>query len=175
MERTEWAFERFCQGLGLRHFAAPELLTKCGRPDNAVPPARLWPNIVPTILVADRLRATVEAPVVVLSGYRTPAYNARIGGATTSQHLAFGALDIACAGAEPEALRDLLVGWRGGWFDCPADLEERGPADTPAGPTPFRPLETKSQGRGCRFRWRGGIGLYETFIHIDSRGYDASW
>jgi uncharacterized protein YcbK (DUF882 family) len=28
--------------------------------------------------------------------------------------------------------------------------------------------------RNERF-FRGGIGLYPTFIHVDTRGYDANW
>ncbi|NBC96853.1 MAG: hypothetical protein GVY27_10915 [Deinococcus-Thermus bacterium] len=169
------AFAAFCAGLGLEHFKPAELLTKCERPGNAVPPRQLWPNIVPTILVLDRLRAAVGAPIVILSGYRAPDYNRKVGGAATSQHLAFTALDVACSGVDPDVLHAKLRAWRGEAFESPIPLDGRGALDTPAGPTPFKPLTADPSGAGAKFVWHGGLGLYETFVHLDTRGYDADW
>jgi uncharacterized protein YcbK (DUF882 family) len=44
--------------------------------------------------VFERLRAELNEPLVVLSGYRTPQYNTQIGGARRSQHLEGRALDL---------------------------------------------------------------------------------
>ncbi|MGE0363075.1 MAG: D-Ala-D-Ala carboxypeptidase family metallohydrolase [Vicinamibacterales bacterium] len=42
----------------------------------------------------EALRAAVGLPLVVLSGYRTPRHNTRIGGARNSQHVQGRALDL---------------------------------------------------------------------------------
>jgi uncharacterized protein YcbK (DUF882 family) len=45
----------------------------------------------------EQVRACVGAgPLTITSAYRTPEYNASIGGAPSSQHVAGRALDIAC-------------------------------------------------------------------------------
>lgn len=41
------------------------------------------------------------APIIVISGYRSPEYNRRIGGATRSQHMNACAADIKVPGVEP--------------------------------------------------------------------------
>ena len=51
-----------------------------------------------------RLRDRLGVPLVVLSAYRDPAHNARVGGAKRSQHLAGKAFDIAVANVDPAAL-----------------------------------------------------------------------
>lgn len=47
------------------------------------------------------LREELGAPIFVISGYRSPEYNARIGGATKSQHMNACAADIKVKGVEP--------------------------------------------------------------------------
>lgn len=47
------------------------------------------------------LRAQLGAPIIVISGYRSPSYNERIGGATRSQHMNACAADIKVKGVEP--------------------------------------------------------------------------
>lgn len=42
----------------------------------------------------EKLRAIVGRPLVIVSGYRTPAHNARVGGAKGSRHLHGDAADI---------------------------------------------------------------------------------
>ena len=42
----------------------------------------------------ERLRAIVGRPCVIVSGYRDAAYNARVGGAPGSQHVANKAADL---------------------------------------------------------------------------------
>lgn len=42
----------------------------------------------------ERVRAAVGRPIVIGSAYRTPAHNARVGGAQNSQHVQGRALDL---------------------------------------------------------------------------------
>lgn len=53
-------------------------------------------------------KLTGGQPLIVLSGYRTPAYNTLIGGAPASQHLRGRALDIKSSVMKPEILYDII-------------------------------------------------------------------
>jgi hypothetical protein len=48
--------------------------------------------------VLDPLREKLGSPVVISSGYRSPAVNAKVGGAASSQHCKGEAADIVCPG-----------------------------------------------------------------------------
>ena len=122
-----------------RNFKAAEFTHYFARPLNDVPPKALWKNIVPTLRLVDDLRDHVKSPIVILSSYRSVAYNKKVGGEKKSYHMSFRALDIAAAEVSPRKLRQLLVKWRD------------------AG------------------KFSGGIGLYPTFVHVDTRGYNADW
>jgi uncharacterized protein YcbK (DUF882 family) len=80
------------------------------------------------------LRERLGRPISINSAYRTPEYNARIGGSPKSQHKEGKAFDIVVSGMKPEQVIHLakVVGFR-------------------------------------------GIGLYDTFLHIDVRENPASW
>lgn len=54
------------------------------------------------------LRDYIKEPVRVNSGYRTPAYNKRIGGAKNSQHLQAKAADIATKSHTPKQLAAII-------------------------------------------------------------------
>jgi|GEM_PF-891690 len=88
---------------GVQNFAYHEFLVKGGSNKtlklNTDPPERLWANILPLVPVLDRLRTDIGVPVVLTSVYRSPAYNAKIGGASRSQHMAFTAADLKVVGA----------------------------------------------------------------------------
>ena len=88
----------------------------------------------------EALRAHWGRPIVLLSSYRSPAYNRAIGDAAPkSYHMQFRALDIAVAGKTPRQVFDQLSAWRD------------------AG------------------KFKGGLGLYNSFVHIDTRGSNATW
>lgn len=72
-----------------KHFAVPELACNDGTP---VPP-KYYNNAVLICGRAEVLRAKM-GPLHVNSGYRTPSYNKRVGGATASKHLTCSALDL---------------------------------------------------------------------------------
>ncbi len=60
----------------------------------AVPPRRLWPSMVPTLLYIRDELVPVTGPVRIVSGYRDPVANACFKGAKASRHLRFAALDL---------------------------------------------------------------------------------
>jgi uncharacterized protein YcbK (DUF882 family) len=68
--------------------------------------------------VLERLRAHSGRPLVVVSGYRCPEYNARVGGIRSSQHLHGRAADVARGLFRASTARDagaIGVGLRDGW------------------------------------------------------------
>ena len=95
----------------IRYFSADELLYLgashyAGRARNEAPPATLTCNLVAIARDADALRHEFGHPLLVLSAYRTQAYNAAVGGASRSWHLKAGALDLAPQ--DPNRIGDLL-------------------------------------------------------------------
>ena len=67
---------------------------KLGLPAYAEPPEAAWTQIVPTLRLVRDVVVPAVGPVQVRSGFRTPDYNARAGGASRSQHLDFTGLDL---------------------------------------------------------------------------------
>ncbi len=167
-------FEEFLELFQLRHFVADEFLIGTSRPGNTMPPEDLWPNIVPTAIVLDHLRAHLGRPIIITSCYRNDEYNRRIRGARRSPHPAFRAIDFGVAGIDPSVAFDTLLSWRGRWFPC-ASRVAGVEVVLAAGRTPFEPLAWKSTEDGHEFQFRGGLGRYRTFTHVDTRGIDATW
>ena len=74
------------------HFVYSEFLTKGSRTPT-------WQNHVlrlerPLVISLERLRVAIGQPLHILSAYRDPGHNKRIGGAAQSQHLFGKAVDI---------------------------------------------------------------------------------
>ena len=86
------------------------------------------------------LRDHIGKPIRVISGYRSPKYNRRIGGARRSQHMLAKAADIKISGMTPGEVKATIV-----------QLIKEGKMK------------------------KGGIGLYKTFTHYDTRGRNARW
>lgn len=53
------------------------------------------------------IRDVACAPIIVNSGYRTPAYNKKVGGAKNSYHMQGRAFDIRCAFQSPTSLAQI--------------------------------------------------------------------
>ena len=91
------------------HFKVREFA--CGDGSDAVLVA---PRLV---MVLETIRAHFGAPVVIHSGYRTPQYNAKVGGASHSQHCYGTAADIVVRGKTPAQVaayaRQLMPDWGG--------------------------------------------------------------
>ena len=137
-------FEKYFGTLGIKHFTAGEFTsyfhTHRRGVTNSEPPREMWGNIVLTLRIVEKLRERVGRPIVILSSYRSPAYNAACPGAASgSFHQQFRALDIAVSGKSPREIFELLSKWR--------DMGH----------------------------FKGGLGLYSTFVHIDTRGSNATW
>jgi uncharacterized protein YcbK (DUF882 family) len=86
------------------------------------------------IRLLQELRNSLKAPVHIISGYRTPSHNAKVGGKKNSQHLKGKAVDITAIGYSP---KQLIVYAKAVGFT--------------------------------------GIGLYDEFVHVDTRLFKASW
>lgn len=95
------------------HFTREEFDSR----DGTIYPAR-WIGTRLALLVAvlEDLRARVGGrAITVLSGYRSPAHNRRVGGARASQHMEGRAADIRVAGLSPaEVHAELLAMYREG-------------------------------------------------------------
>lgn len=95
------------------HFTLAELTRSSTaerlRLDNTPPPDVLR-ALQSTADMLERVRATLGVPVIVTSGYRSPAVNAAVGGVTSSDHLAGQAADIvAPAYGTPHLVATTLV------------------------------------------------------------------
>lgn len=82
----------------LVYFRPQELACKCG--------ALLFDEAAGRAL--DRLRDRFGAPLVIVSGYRTPEYNRAVGGAPNSFHLRGLAVDVATGGFDAARLAKLV-------------------------------------------------------------------
>ncbi|WGL15573.1 D-Ala-D-Ala carboxypeptidase family metallohydrolase [Microbulbifer bruguierae] len=60
----------------------------------AIPPQKDWKTMVATLRVLRDYVIPEVGQVIVLSGWRTPDYNAKAGGARTSKHMHFCGLDM---------------------------------------------------------------------------------
>jgi len=89
-----------------------------------------------------------QIKVTLISGYRSPEHNARVGGAKKSQHLLGKAVDLRFAIVGDKTPRhELLLEVREIIFDL---------------------IKTKKI-------TKGGVGIYRSFIHYDIRGRNARW
>ncbi len=102
----------------------------------------------------------------VMSGYRTPSYNAAIGNVRYSRHQYGDAADIFVDVSPADGVMDDLN------HDGRIDV---GDADV------LRAIVEEMSTAGWWTRFIGGLGLYPTnerhgpFIHVDARGYRARW
>lgn len=169
-------FDAFVAGLGLRYFTSDELLAKTDRAFNTAPPARLWANIAPTILVLDQLRDDLGAAIRINSVYRSHEYNRRLRGSVPlSQHVAFNAIDFSPRGGVSLAdAAERLFAMRDRWFSAPSQFS-RAEEVVETRAIRNRPLVWRDEGSGPEFRFRGGVSEYSNFIHIDTRGENSTW
>jgi hypothetical protein len=107
---------------------------------NSLPPRTLWRQMVPTLMVIDRVSLELEQPVKeIVSAYRSPAYNAR------------------CPGARS-----------GSWHQANVAVDVKFPAHASTVAQTARTLRS----RGL---FRGGVGRYSGFTHVDTRGQNVDW
>lgn len=107
LHRTEAVqlLEALLAQAGVTHFSPDELMPyRVG----AVPMADQVHHILPTVLVAERVRDHFDCPVFVNSAYRSPAYNKKVGGAPESMHVQFNAMDIVVRDYSPDEVVEFL-------------------------------------------------------------------
>ncbi len=170
------AFKTFVSGLRLSHFSAEELLTKTDRVHNHQPERSDWESIAPTILILDRMRSEMGVSINLNSVYRSHEYNRRLrGSGKRSQHVAFNAIDFTTGNrALLDDFTDKLISWRGEWFDSPRQYE-RSDIVIEGRKIPRQELSWRDRRGVHQFKFNGGVSLYSSFVHIDTRGYDAGW
>lgn len=127
---------------GIKHFSEEELR----RASHGEIPENYYKNIIPTLLVADYLREKCGFPLRVNSAYRSKEYNATVAGSSPrSLHTKFNALDLSPLHWDIYSISKLIAEVKNpSW-----SFEYNGKKITPK---------------------IMGIGLYDTFIHIDTRG-----
>ncbi len=107
---------------------------------NSLPPRTLWRQMVPTLMVIDRVSLELEQPVKeIISAYRSPAYNAR------------------CPGARS-----------GSWHQANVAVDVKFPVHASTVAQTARTLRSRGM-------FRGGVGRYSGFTHVDTRGQNVDW
>jgi uncharacterized protein YcbK (DUF882 family) len=72
-------------------------------------PEELMENVKKLARNLQVLRDHLKRPITVMSGYRTPAYNKKCGGAPKSQHLLATAADLIVSGMTSLEVRDAII------------------------------------------------------------------
>ena len=88
-----------------RNFALSEF--KCR--DGSLPEGELLENCQELADNLQVLRDHIGKPIIIISGYRPPAYNKKIGGAKRSQHLLARAADIKVPGVAPAEVHATVI------------------------------------------------------------------
>lgn len=140
---------------GLPNFSGSEVTkffsNRCGRHTNSPPPRDIWNRFARTLVVLQKLRTDLGAPITLTSVYRDPTYNRCIGGVAGSEHTKNRAIDFTSGTGNPRGWAATLKSYRGQTFTDPAT--------------------------GGSFVFSGGIGTYvgRNFVHIDTSGTDRDW
>jgi len=85
-----------------KYFNDYEFNCHCGKCDLVAPPREL-------LEVLDDVREHFGRPTTIMSGYRCPAHNAAVGGASRSKHMLGIASDIIVSGISPYAVWKYLT------------------------------------------------------------------
>ena len=76
--------------------------------DNSVPDD-LMPNVKLTAIKLELVRKALGRPIIISSGYRCPALNARVGGVSTSAHTKGLAVDFHSSYGTPKEICQRLI------------------------------------------------------------------
>lgn len=89
-EERMHGLQQFIDECGVEYFDADEVVKRHA----GMPPEEIWWHIIPTLKLLDVVRDNFHSPFIVTSGYRSPEYNKKVGGAPSSLHMRFSACDI---------------------------------------------------------------------------------
>ena len=116
MTKNDWVdvCGSWLQAQDIKNFSATEICD-VGRESYGIklapPSLELLKNAIKLIRVLEWLREEDGiAPLLINSWYRSPYYNAVIGGASRSMHMTLGAADVVKVGCTPAEVADLLEG-----------------------------------------------------------------
>lgn len=93
------------------HFSLEEMTvseTAARRGISNTPPAAIVQTLRKTCALLEQIRRLVSRPVVVTSGYRSPAVNTAVGGAANSAHVYGRAADIHVPGLSIRELAEAI-------------------------------------------------------------------
>ena len=83
------------------HFSVAEFASH----DHVPYPAEwVMSRLAPLCAMLETIRAEFDRPMVIVSGYRSPAHNAEVGGASASQHMQGRAADIVLVNVKPSVV-----------------------------------------------------------------------
>lgn len=91
---------KLSQHFTLEEFTVSDTASRKGM-DNRLPDA-LMPNALATANMLEKIREVLgDLPIIITSGYRSPAVNAAIGSTATSDHVKAMAVDFKCPAFGP--------------------------------------------------------------------------
>lgn len=128
------------------NFTISEILKKYSETEI---PQHLIPNIIPTLKVLQTIRTVINTPILINSAYRNPSHNQLVEGKPNSLHLIFNAIDFSVPAYDHSTLQHLFTLIKSRNFVTLCHFNEINYTLTPN---------------------LMGIGLYQSFIHIDTRG-----
>jgi zinc D-Ala-D-Ala carboxypeptidase len=99
---------RLTEHFTLEELTASQVATR-RRIDNT-PAPRVIDNLNRVAAVLEAVRALIKRPIVVSSGYRSPALNVAVGGAAKSAHVQGLAADINAVGMSAHDLAQAIAG-----------------------------------------------------------------
>jgi uncharacterized protein YcbK (DUF882 family) len=88
------------------HFAVAEFACRDGR---CYPDSWIQDRLRPLCQTLEVIRSAIDRPIVIVSGYRSPEWNLKVGGAKASQHMAGRAADIRVADLSAVMLHAKIV------------------------------------------------------------------
>lgn len=130
----------------ITNFTESEILN--GYPEKNIP-VNLIPNIAPTLKLLQMIRTDIGKPIIIHSTYRDKHHNTEVKGKTNSLHLSFNAIDFAPVETSFSQLEAIYHSFLRGKYTFDFSFHGK----------PFKENNLI-----------GGVGLYNTFIHIDTRG-----
>ena len=76
--------------------------------DGSAVPVELFPNVKELAKNLQVIRDHIGEPLQILSGYRSPEHNAKVGGKKNSYHMKAMAADLTCKSLTPKKLHALI-------------------------------------------------------------------
>lgn len=93
------------------HFTLDELTfseTAARQGIDNTPTLKIVDNLRRVATVLEQIRAIVNRPIMISSGYRSPEVNLAVGGSANSSHMTGLAADIRAAGMSPRDLAEVI-------------------------------------------------------------------